>query len=117
MRYAELHCKTSFSFLEGASQPEEMVLQAAELGYEALAITDRESLAGVVRAYDAAKQTSMKLLIGAEIHPSDAPPVVLWAPVRAAYVRLARLLTVGRRRAKKGECRLTLADIAAHQEG
>src|SRR3569623_3225935 len=115
--YAELRCKTNFSFLEGASHPDELGLQAAELSYAALAITDRNSLAGVVRAHTAAKQAGLKLLIGAEITPVDAPPIVLIAPDRKAYGRLSRLITVGRRNAPKGECRLTFADLAAHSEG
>ncbi|MEX0819294.1 MAG: error-prone DNA polymerase, partial [Pirellulaceae bacterium] len=115
--YAELHCRTNFSFLEGASHPDELVRQAIELGYSALAVTDRHSLAGVVRAHAAAKESDLKLLIGAEIVPTDAPPVVLLATDRAAYGRLARLLTLGRRRAPKGECELTIEDIAQHSEG
>jgi error-prone DNA polymerase len=117
MRYAELHCKTNFSFLEGASHADELVARAKELGYAALAVTDRESLAGVVRAHIAAKETGLKLLIGAEVQPIDAAPAVLWATDRKAYGRLSRLLTVGRRRAEKGKCQLTLADIAEHAEG
>src|SRR4029077_7887582 len=77
--YAELHCKTNFSFLEGASHPDELVCRAAELGYAALAITDRNSLAGVVRPHAAAKEMRLKLLIGAEVTPFDAPTVVLLA--------------------------------------
>src|SRR6478752_5727264 len=77
--YAELHCRTNFSFLEGASHPDELVKRAAELGYAALAITDRNSLAGVVRAHVAARETGLKLLIGAEITPVDGPAVLLWA--------------------------------------
>jgi error-prone DNA polymerase len=115
--YAELHAKTNFSFLEGASHPDELVERAAELGYAALAITDRNSLAGVVRAHGAAKEAGLKLLIGAEITPEDAPPVILLATDRASYGRLARLITLGRRRAKKGECRLRFDDIAQHAEG
>jgi error-prone DNA polymerase len=115
--YTELHCKTNFSFLEGASHPDELVARADELGYAALAITDRESLAGVVRAHGAAKELGFKLLIGAELHPTDAAPVVLWATDRKAYGRLCRLLTVGRRRADKGNCRLTFADIGEHADG
>src|SRR3954451_4937202 len=84
VRYVELHCKTNFSFLEGASHPDELVARAAQLGYAALAITDVNSLAGVVRAHAAAQQLDFKLLIGAEIRPSDAPRIVLWAPDRAA---------------------------------
>ncbi len=117
MIYAELHAKTNFSFLEGASHPEELVRRAGELGYAALAITDRNSLAGVVRAHGVAKEVGLKLLIGAEIMPDDAPPVVLLATDRAAYGRLARLITRGRRRAEKGECRLSFDDVAEHAAG
>ena len=117
MPYAELHAKSNFSFLEGASHPEELVQQAAELRYAALAVTDRNSLAGVVRAHVAAKEHGLKLVIGAEIAPQDAAPAILWPTDRAAYGRLARLITRGRRRAEKGQCHLTLEDIAAHSEG
>ncbi|MDX1970761.1 MAG: error-prone DNA polymerase [Planctomycetaceae bacterium] len=115
--YAELRCRTNYSFLDGASHPDELVERAAELGLTALAITDQNSLAGVVRAHVAAKPLGLKLLIGAEITPSDAGPVLLWAMNREGYGRLSRLLTVGRRRAPKGECHLTLADIADHAAG
>jgi error-prone DNA polymerase len=117
IRYAELHAKTNFSFLTGASHPDELVARAAELGYTALAITDRESLAGVVRAHAAAKAVDLKLLIGAEIHPLDAPPVVLLAIDRSGYANLSRMLTLGRRRAPKGECQLSLQDLAEHAAG
>ena len=117
MSYAELHAKSNFSFLEGASHPEELVERAVELHYAALAVTDRNSLAGIVRAHVAAKEHGLKLVVGAEITPEDAPSVVLWPSDRAAYGRLARLITCGRRRAEKGTCRLTLDDIAAHSEG
>jgi error-prone DNA polymerase len=115
--YAELRCRTNFSFLEGASHPDELVQRAAELGYTALAITDRNSLAGVVRAHEAAKPAGLKLVIGAEVTPEDAPPILLWVTDRAAYGRLARLLTRGRRAAPKGECLLTLDDVAEHAQG
>src|ERR1700722_13100786 len=78
VRYAELHCKTNFSFLEGASHPDELVAQAALLGYAGMAITDRNSLAGVVRAHVAAKESAFKLIIGALITLDDAGPVLLW---------------------------------------
>ncbi|HVT27828.1 MAG TPA: PHP domain-containing protein, partial [Lacipirellulaceae bacterium] len=117
MRYAELHCKTNFSFLEGASHPDELVRRAGELGYRALAVTDRNSLAGVVRAHIAAKEVGLPLVIGAEITPTDAPPIVLWATNRASYGRLCRLITRGRRNAPKGDCALTLADVAEFAEG
>ena len=117
MRYAELYCRSNFSFLEGASHPEELVQRAAELGYAALAITDRNSVAGVVRAHVAAKEVGLRLIIGTEITPTDAPPVVLWATDRAAYGRLSRLITRGRMRAEKGECTLGVDDIANFAEG
>jgi error-prone DNA polymerase len=117
MRYAELHCKTNFSFLEGASHADELVRQAAALGYRALAVTDRNSLAGVVRAHIAAKEVGLPLVIGAEITPIDAPSVVLWATDRASYGRLCRLITRGRRNAPKGECALTQQDVAEFAEG
>jgi error-prone DNA polymerase len=116
-RYAELHCKTNFSFLEGASHADELAQRAAELGYAALAITDRNSLAGVVRAHMAAKDRGLPLIVGAEVHLADAPPVLLWATDRSSYGRLARLLTLGRRRSEKGECYLTFDDLAQHAEG
>ena len=115
--YAELHCKTNFSFLEGASHPDELAIQAQALGYSALAITDRNSLAGVVRAHAAAKEAGLKLLIGAEIMLTDGPPVVLLSPDRAAYGQLCRLITTGRRRAPKGECELVFDDLIDHGEG
>ncbi len=122
VRYAELHCCTNFSFLEGASHPDELVSQAIELDYAALAITDRASLAGVVRAYEAAwdkenQKYKLKLIIGAAVAPVDSAPLLLWATDREAYGRLASLLTHARRAAPKGEYHLSFADIAAHAEG
>ncbi len=115
--YAELTCRTNFSFLTGASHPDELVSRAAELGYAALAITDKHSVAGVVRAHGAAKAAGLKLLIGATIAPTDAPPTVLLATDRAAYGRLCRLLTRGRQQAPKGECQLSFADLADFSTG
>jgi error-prone DNA polymerase len=115
--YAELRCKTNFSFLRGASHPDELVNRATELGYKALAITDHNSLAGVVRAHIAAKATGLKLLIGAEITPHNAPAVLLYAPDLSAYRRLSRLITCGRRAAPKGECHLNFKDVSDHAEG
>ena len=115
--YAELHCKTNFSFLTGASHADELVDTAIELGYDALAITDENSLAGVVRAFGAARDTKLKLIIGAEILLRDGPPLVLWATDRSSYANLSKLITVGRRRAPKGQCWLELDDLAAHEKG
>src|SRR5438552_19023674 len=117
LRYAELRCRTNFSFLTGASHADELVARAAELEYAALAVTDVNSLAGVVRAHVAAKAKGVKLLIGAEITPDDAPAVLLYAPDIQAYGRLSRLITHGRRSAVKGECLLHFDDVAAHAEG
>ncbi len=115
--YAELHCKSNFSFLQGASHPDELVRRARDLGYAALAITDEASVAGVVRAHAAARQVGLPLIVGAEIRLEDAPDAVLWAPDRAAYGRLCRLITRGRRRAAKGHCQLGWDDVAAHAQG
>src|SRR5438105_6232726 len=115
--YAELDVKTNFTFLRGASHPDELVYRAAELGYRAIAVTDINSLAGAVRMHEAAKQVNLKLLIGARLTFSDAPDLLVWAPDRASYARLCRLLTLGKRRAEKGECALTLSDFLDHSAG
>jgi error-prone DNA polymerase len=117
VRYAELHAKTNFSFLQGASHPDELAMRAAELGMAALAVTDRNTLAGVVRAHTAAKQLQLSLVIGAEIDLVDAPSVVLWTTDRASYGRLARLITIGHRQASKGEFRLTFDELASCSQG
>ena len=114
MKYAELWCKTNFSFLEGASHADELASRAAQLGCHALAITDRNSLAGIVRAHQAAKTAGLKLLIGAEITPVDGSPILLIAMNLAGYRNLSRLITRGRRCAEKGACRLTVEDVAKH---
>jgi len=117
MKYAELHCLTNFSFLEAASHPEELIGRAASLDYCALAITDRNTVAGAARAYTATKDHPIPLIVGSEITPTDAEPIVVWATNRRGYASLCSLITAGRRRAKKGECRLTIADIAEHSTG
>ncbi len=116
-QYAELQCKSNFSFLCGASHPEELAEQAAKLGYSAIAITDHNTLAGVVRMHCATKACKLKLIVGAEITPLDAPPVLLYATDRASYGRLARIITQGRLRVVKGSCAITLDDIAQWSEG
>jgi error-prone DNA polymerase len=117
VRYVELHCKTNFSFLEGASHPDEVVNQAAALGYSGISVTDRNSVAGVVRAHVKAKEIGFKLIVGAEVTLNDASPVLLWAMNREGYAHLCRLLTRGRRQAPKGECRLAFADVAEYANG
>jgi error-prone DNA polymerase len=109
--YAELHAISNFTFLRGASHPEELIAQAERLGYRALALTDECSLAGVVRAHVASQGTGCRLIIGSEIHLVDGPSVVLLATDRTAYAALCHLLTVGRRRTLKGTYRLYRSDI------
>jgi len=115
--YAELQVTTNFSFLRGASHPDELVLTAAALGHSAIAITDRNSLAGVVRAHHAAKQVGLRLVVGGRLDLRDGTSLLVFPEDRAAYGRLARLLTLGKRRAPKGECHLDYADVVAHGEG
>jgi error-prone DNA polymerase len=109
--YAELHCLSNFSFLRGASRPEELVERAAQLGYAALAITDECSVAGSVRAHVAAKDHGLPLIVGSEFRLDDGLRCVLLAENRAGYGLLCRLITRGRRSAPKGSYRLTRADL------
>src|SRR2546428_1118678 len=109
--YAELHCLSNFSFLRGASHPEELVEHAQALGYAALAITDECSLAGAVRAHLAAKETGLTLVIGSEFTLADGTKLALYATDRASYGDLAQLITRGRRNAVKGRYALTRDDV------
>ncbi|MEP7070172.1 MAG: PHP domain-containing protein, partial [Usitatibacter sp.] len=109
--YAELHCLTNYSFLRGASDPEELVHRAAELGYRALAITDECSVAGVVRAHVAAREVGFKLIIGSEFSLADGMKLVLLAANIAGYEALCELITKARRAAPKGEYRLAREDF------
>ncbi len=117
--YAELHALSNFSFLRGASHPAELVVRAHALGYRALALTDECSLAGVVRAHEAARELPaepaadrrFKLIIGAEFRTVCGLKLVLLAPSQRAYGQICRLITLGRRRTGKGEYRLTRADF------
>ncbi len=109
--YAELQVASNFSFLRGASHPEEMVAAAAALGHAAVAITDRNTLAGVVRAHGQAKVSGIKLLVGARLDVEDGPSLLCFPRTRKAYGQLCRLLTLGQRRAVKGSCSLFLDDV------
>ncbi len=115
--YAELHALTNFSFLRGASQPEELVLQAVKLGYRALAITDECSLAGVVRAHIAAKQHGLPLIIGAEFTCVDGLKLVVLATDRASYGALSRLVSRCRRATAKGRYTLERDDLVNSLDG
>src|SRR5215469_8215267 len=118
MPYAELQTATNFSFLRGASHPGELVVGAKALGLSALAVCDRNSLAGVVRAHAKAKELGLKFILGCRLDFADGAPSVLCYPTsRAAYGRLTKLLTVGQMRARKGDCELHWEDLVAHGEG
>ncbi len=109
--YAELHCISNFTFLRGASHPEELVTRAAKLGYRALAVTDECSLAGVVRAHQAAKGHGLHLIVGSELRLADGPAVVPLAMDRDGYANLSELITRARRRAPKGQYELRRNDL------
>ena len=118
MSYAELQTTTNYSFLRGASHPGELVLAAKALGLAAIGIADRNSLAGVVRAWAKGREIGQRVLVGARLDFADTTPSVVCYPTdREAWGRLTRLLTLGQRRVAKGECHLTGADLAAHGEG
>ena len=110
--YAELHCCSNFTFLGGASHPEELVRQAVALGYQALAITDECSLAGVVRAHVAARGSGLQLLVGSEFYSEEGLNFLMLAPNRRAYGQLSSLITRARRRCAKGQYRLSLGDLS-----
>jgi error-prone DNA polymerase len=115
--YAELQVTSNFTFLTGASHPDELVQQAAMLGYRAIAITDRNSLAGIVRAHVAAKEIGIPLAIGCRLEIYPDLSILVYPTSRAAYGRLCRLLTLGKRRAEKGQCHLTIHDVMEHHQG
>jgi len=115
--YVELQVTSNYSFLRGGSHPDELVLAAKALGLAALGIADRNTLAGVVRVHVAAKQAGLTLLVGARLMPEDGPELLCYPRDRAAYGRLCRLLTLGKRRAAKGDCRFTLAELEDHGAG
>ncbi|MBT5049880.1 MAG: error-prone DNA polymerase [Rhodospirillaceae bacterium] len=114
--YAELQITSNFSFLRGAAHPEELAARAAEIGLAAIAITDRNTLAGVVRAHLAARETGLRLVVGARLDFTDAPGLLCLPTDRAAYGRLSRLITLGRRRAPKGECHIGFSDFLDHAQ-
>jgi error-prone DNA polymerase len=111
VQYAELHCLSNFTFLRGASHPEEQVEQAGRLGYAALALTDECSLAGVVRGHAAAKPWSLKYIVGTELRLEEGIEVVVLASSRRSYGAIAALISQGRRAAPKGSYRLTRQDL------
>src|SRR4051812_24141324 len=120
MRYLEFACASNFSFLRGASHPEELMVQAQSIGLAGLGLCDRNSVAGVVRAHLAKREQNLPLRYhpGARLVFSDGTPDILAYPRdRAGWGRLTRLLTLGNIRADKGECILRFDDLIAHSFG
>lgn len=117
MRYAELQVTSHFSFLRGASGCDELFATAKEIGIEALGIVDRNSLAGIVRAWEAAKETGVRLVVGCRLDLADGMSMLVYPTDRAAYSRLCRLLSLGKERGGKGNCILDLSNVALYADG
>jgi len=115
--YAELHCLSNFSFQRGASSADELFRRAREQGYQALAITDECTLAGIVRAWQAAKQHQLKLIVGSEVRVHQGPKLVLLVEDLVGYQNLCALITRARRRSEKGSYQLLAEDLEAHHQG
>lgn len=116
-RYAELQVTSHFSFLRGASSCEELFAQAAVAGIEALAIVDRNSLAGIVRAHEAARTTGVRFIVGCRLDLADGTSILVYPADRAAYSRLCRLLSLGKKRGGKAKCHLEWPDLVAYGDG
>src|SRR5688572_19062919 len=117
MRYAELQVTSHFSFLRGASGSDELFATAKVLGIEALGVVDRNSLAGIVRAWEAAKETGVGLVAGCRLDLADGMSILVYPTDRPAWSRLCRLLSLGKERGGKGNCILHLDDVALYAEG
>lgn len=115
--YVELGVASPFSFLRGASDAIELTLRALELGMDAIGIADRNTLAGVVRMHGASKEAGLRPLIGCRLDLKDAPSLLAYPIDRDGYGRLSRLLSLGKMRAEKGGCELSLSDVADHADG
>ncbi len=115
--YVELQVTSNYSFLRGASRIEELMLQAKALGYDALAVTDHNTLAGIARAHARAAEVGIRLVVGCRLDLRDGLPVLVYPLDRAGYGRLCRLLTLGKGRTGKGGCDIAWADLAAASEG
>jgi error-prone DNA polymerase len=116
-RYAELQVTSHFSFLRGASSCEDLFTQAARLGIEALGVVDRNSLAGVVRAHEAAKATGIRFVVGCRLDIADGMSILTYPTDRPAYARLCRLLSLGKKRGGKAQCKLEWTDVVAYGVG
>ncbi len=114
MRYIPLFTKSNYSFLEGASHPEELVARADELGLSAVALTDRDGFYGVVEAHAEARRRGIRLLVGSQMTVDDGSTIILLAMTRRGYANLSALITAGRRRCEKGESRVTWSEVVEH---
>ncbi|MDP4149364.1 MAG: error-prone DNA polymerase [Bacteroidota bacterium] len=117
MYYAELQVTSNFSFLRGASHPEELIACAAALGHTSMAVTDRNTLAGIVRAHAAAIKHGIRFIPAARLDLLDGPALLAYPTDKAAYGQLSTLLTLGNLRAEKGDCHLYKADVYQHAHG
>src|SRR3954462_1528898 len=115
--YTELQVTTNFTFLRGASHPEELVEQAAAYGYTAIAITDRNTFAGIVRAHAAAKKSGIRVIVGCCLDLLDGPSLLAYPTDKRAYSQLSNLLSLGNQRTEKGECHLYKADVYKYAAG
>lgn len=115
--YTELQTTTNFTFLRGASHPEELVEQAVAYGYAAIAITDRNTFAGIVRAHAAAKKSGIRIIVGCQLDLLDGLSLLAYPTDKNAYSQLSNLLTLGNSRAEKGECHLYKADVYKYAKG
>lgn len=117
MAYSELQVTSNFSFLRGASHPHELVEQAEALGYQKIALTDRNTLAGIVRAHVACKEKNLKLIPACRLDLLDGPSLLAYPSDKEAYGRLSALLSLGNMRAEKGSCHISKADVYSHSKG
>jgi len=117
MSYTELQVTTNFSFLRGGSHPEEIVEQAIALGYKEIGITDRNTLAGIVRAHAAARGRDIRIIVGCRLDLADGPSLLAYPADKNAYARLSELLSVGNLRTEKGKCVLYREDVYLLSEG
>ena len=115
--YVPLWCKSNFSFLEGASHPDELVEEAYRFGISAITLTDRDGVYGVVRAHVKAREIGLKLIIGSQVTLQDGATLILLAQDRSGYSNLCRLITQGRLRSEKGESAVTWDEVYSHAQG
>ena len=115
--YTPLHVRSTYSFLEGASHPDELVEEAHRLGLRSIALTDRDGVYGVVRAHMKARELGIHLVIGSELTMEDGTTILVYAADREGYANLCRVISRGRLRSAKGECKITWQELCEHQAG